>query len=178
MLRAGNAADRLTPVAERLGLLGGTALGRQRLDVFAERATQLERVRAAVGRVRVEGVPLADVARRTEFGVDDLRAALAGDVSGGAGVGSVWRRVWEAVHAELRYAPYVERARGEIARQREQERKRIPDSILWERVESLRTEARQALARYRPATFGQAGRLEGVTPADLTLLTMHVTRRR
>lgn len=172
MLRAGNSADRLTPIAERLGLLGGTALGRQRLAVFGERTAQLERVRAAVGGVRVEGVPLADVARRTDFTVDDLRAALAADGS----LAGVWGSVWSSVHAELRYAPYVERARSEIARQREQERRRLPATIDWARVESLRTEAKAALARFRPATFGQAARLEGITPADLTLMAVVVKR--
>ena len=172
MLRSGNSADRLTPIGERLGLLGGTALGRQRLDVFRERTAQLDLVRSAVAGVRVEGVPLSAVARRTDFTVDDLRGAV-GDV---AGLDGVWRTVWAAVHAELRYAPYVARAQSEIGRQSEQERRRLPASIDWERVESLRTEAKTALTRFRPATFGQAARLEGITPADLTLMAVVVKR--
>jgi tRNA uridine 5-carboxymethylaminomethyl modification enzyme len=84
--------------------------------------------------------------------------------------------VWASVHADRRYEAYVARQQAEIKRQGELERRRIPVGIDFERLGALRAEARQALARFRPATFGQAARLEGVTPADLTLLGVLVKR--
>jgi tRNA uridine 5-carboxymethylaminomethyl modification enzyme len=164
-LRADNTADRLTPIADRLGLLGHTELGRARLALHAERSRSIAAMTDAVGRARVDGVPLADAARREGFAVADLKAALPGERADEA--------VWKAVHADLRYAPYLRRQESEIRRQASMETRRIPAWLDFDSVEGLRNEAREALMRYRPETFGQAGRLEGLTPADLTLLTIH-----
>src|SRR5207247_3792490 len=65
------------------------------------------------------------------------------------------------VFADRKYAAYIDRQRAEIRRHAELEHKRLPHSLDYDRFESLRAEARQALSRFRPATFGQAGRLEG-----------------
>lgn len=86
------------------------------------------------------------------------------------------REVLETVLAEVRYEPYIERERREVARRAETERRRIPEWIRWEECATLRHEARQALARFRPDTLGQAGRLEGITPADLTLVAVLARR--
>ncbi len=168
LLRADNTADRLTSIAERLGLLDGTALGRARSRLHAARREQIARVMDAVGRARVDGVPLADAARREGFGIAHLRAAIPDVRADDA--------VWKTVHADLRYAPYLRRQESEIRRQASMETRRIPGWIDFASVEGLRNEAREALTRYRPETFGQAGRLEGVTPSDLTLLTIHARK--
>ena len=60
--------------------------------------------------------------------------------------------------------------------QAENEHRRIPDGFEQTPLEGLRAEARQSLRRFRPRTFGQASRLEGITPADLTLLSVLVKR--
>ena len=78
--------------------------------------------------------------------------------------------------AEIRYEVYLDRQRAEVRRHAEIEHKRIPDDIDFESLPNLRNEARHALARFRPRTFGQAGRLEGMTPADITLLAVLVHR--
>ena len=67
---------------------------------------------------------------------------------------------------------------NEIRRHAEMEHKKIPLDVDYESMDSLRNEARLALIKYRPVTFGQASRLEGVTPADLTLLSVLVKRGR
>ena len=168
LLRADNTADRLTPIAERLGLLEQTALGQLRLALHGARTAQIAAMQDAVSRTRVDGLPLADAARRDGFAVDDLRATLPGVRAADA--------VWKSVHADLRYAPYLKRQASEIKRQASMETRRIPGWIDFGAVEGLRNEAREALTRYRPETFGQAGRLEGVTPSDLTLLTIHARK--
>ena len=172
LLRADNTADRLTPIAERLGLLERTELGRVRSALHAEREAQIARVMDAVGRARVGGIPLADAARKDGFGVGDLKSALP-DVRAG---GAIHDTVWKSVHADLRYAPYLKRQASEVRRQASMETRRIPGWIDFGAVEGLRNEAREALTKYRPETFGQAGRLEGVTPSDLTLLTIHARK--
>ncbi|MCW5766973.1 MAG: tRNA uridine-5-carboxymethylaminomethyl(34) synthesis enzyme MnmG [Phycisphaeraceae bacterium] len=169
-LRADNAGDRLTPLAESLGLLRGSALGQLRADRQRLRTDQLAALRAAVERTAVQGRPLADVLRRPEIGVGDMLAAL-----GPAGLGCD-PAVALTVHTEFFYAVYLRRSRAEAARVAELEHRRIPAGFDFALAGNLRPEARQALTRFRPATLGQAGRLEGVTPADLTLLAVLVAR--
>jgi tRNA uridine 5-carboxymethylaminomethyl modification enzyme len=84
--------------------------------------------------------------------------------------------VVRTLHAEARYEPYVERERAEIRRRSDTETRRLPDWLDYASMVELRAEARQALGRYRPETLGQASRLEGITPSDVTLLRVLVER--
>ncbi|MCL4221680.1 MAG: tRNA uridine-5-carboxymethylaminomethyl(34) synthesis enzyme MnmG [Phycisphaerales bacterium] len=187
MLRSDNADDRLTGVAEELGLLGQTELGALRRRVHARRREQLRGVWEALRGAnaagsRASGAP-GDRAEgsRASLGNGDLLKSLRRaeatweDVQRLVGVGFD-REVLETVLAEVRYEPYIERERREVARRAETERRRIPEWIRWEECATLRHEARQALARFRPDTLGQAGRLEGITPADLTLVAVLARR--
>jgi len=170
LLRADNSADRLTPIADRLGLLSGTALGRRRAEVFAARRAALAAVGVAIDRTRREGLTIDRQIRRPGFEVAHLRDALASafpDAPAG---------VWRTAHADRKYEAFIERQRAEVRRQAKMERKRLAPDLDYAAMTAMRTEAREALARFRPATFGQAGRLEGVTPADLTLLSVLVAR--
>jgi tRNA uridine 5-carboxymethylaminomethyl modification enzyme len=169
LLRADNAAERLTPVARDIGLLEGTALGAGRLALFDERSSELARIREAIERGKVEGEPASKFARRVGVEAGDVARALPG-VRASA---SAWFTAW----ADLRYEAYVVRQRAEIRRTAELERRRLPDELDYHGIEGLRAEAKQALARFQPETFGQAGRLEGVTPADVMLLAVHAKRR-
>ncbi|MCW5776681.1 MAG: tRNA uridine-5-carboxymethylaminomethyl(34) synthesis enzyme MnmG [Phycisphaeraceae bacterium] len=173
LLRADNAADRLTLVADRLGLLGTTALGRRRTELFEQRRRDLAAIGAAIDATRLDGEPLARVMRRQEFTIDDLRRAVAGRPD----LPAPDSPAWATAHAERRYAAYVERQRAEVRRHAEMERRPIPDVVDFASLVTLRAEARESLARFRPRTFGQASRLEGVTPADLTLLAVLVYDR-
>ena len=172
LLRPDNASDRLTPIARSLGLLGSTELGRLRENVFERRSRALDEVRRRIDAARVGEDPLDLALRRAGAGVGTLRSALGefvldADIACG---------VWETAFAERLYAPYIQRQRAEIARQRELESRRIPVWVRYDELEGLRAEARESLERFRPDTYGQAGRLEGVTPADLTLLRVLIAR--
>ncbi|TVQ63238.1 MAG: tRNA uridine-5-carboxymethylaminomethyl(34) synthesis enzyme MnmG [Phycisphaerales bacterium] len=181
LLRADNAADRLTGRAVELGLLescvlqedagrDGVDLGRLRRDHFARRRAEIDRLHAAIDAARVDHEPLSRIMRRQGFDA----AALASHVDlAGASAASV-----RTVLADRLYDAYLERERASIRRAQEMERRRVPDWVDFALITSLRTEAREALMRFRPTTFGQAGRLEGVTPADLTLLAVWVKRGR
>jgi tRNA uridine 5-carboxymethylaminomethyl modification enzyme len=172
LLRPDNAADRLTPLAEGLGLLEDEAgLGALRRRLYEGRRGQMAALNAAIDAGRLGGEPLETAIRRPEFTLDRLREVL-----GAADRFS--RGVWATVYADRKYATYVARQRAEIRRSAEIEGRRLPASLDYSAFEALRTEARQALMRFRPATFGQAGRLEGITPADLTLLAVLVERSR
>jgi tRNA uridine 5-carboxymethylaminomethyl modification enzyme len=81
--------------------------------------------------------------------------------------------VAEQVEIEAKYAGYVERQQGEIARAQRHESASIPDSFDYRSVTGLSAEVLQKLERVRPATLGQAGRIPGVTPAAVSLLLVH-----
>jgi tRNA uridine 5-carboxymethylaminomethyl modification enzyme len=164
LLRADNAADRLTPIADELGLLSGTDLGRFRREVFDRRAGQLAEAFESLSGLRVDGVDIETVMRRSGFARSDLETVVSGQ--------RFDRGVLDTVLAEIRYRPYIERDRRTAARQSQMESRPIPAWVDFEGYLTLRTEAREALMRFRPDTLGQASRLEGITPADMTLLTV------
>ncbi|OAB61651.1 hypothetical protein AY599_02835 [Leptolyngbya valderiana BDU 20041] len=172
LLRSDNAVERLTPKAIELGLLATTDVGRQRAGAYRARTDEVDALRTAVAAARVEGHPMAHALRWPQYN----DAQFERDVAAQAGR-SFDSRVLRMVAAEHRYEPYIKRQAGEVKRQREMERRRIPTHVDYTAMTSLRTEARQSLDRFRPATFGQASRLEGVTPADLTLLAVLVARQ-
>ena len=170
LLRADNAVDRLTPVAREWGLVGE---GSERWRRFGARRAAMARLDAAVDAAKAEdGSPLRDAVRRPGF----TPAMLARVLGVEPGVDAP-RGVVETVLAERHYAGYIKRQHAEVRRAAETGRKRIPDGFDFETVVGLRTEARQALSRFRPETLGQAGRLEGVNPADLTVLLVAITKR-
>ena len=83
----------------------------------------------------------------------------------------------ERVLTEVRYEGYIERQHRDVARQKREESVLIPSDLDPAAIQGLRNEARDALLRYRPGTLGQAGRIEGITPSDLTLVAIAIKRR-
>jgi len=172
LLRSDNAVDRLTPKAIDLGLLDTTELGRQRATAFDQRKVESALLRSAIADATVDGHPMTHALRWPQY--DDQ--SFERDIAAHAGR-TFDQRVLRSVSSEIRYEPYIRRQANEIRRQQQMERKRIPSHVNYRTMSSLRNEARQALDRFKPSTFGQASRLEGVTPADLTLLAVLVGRQ-
>jgi len=178
LLRADNAADRLTPRAIELGLLASTDRGRQRAALFAERSSQRAAVAKALATTKLDFKPLAEVLRRSDATVQTLRDAVANHaaIQAVGGIESITDGVWFSAHADARYEAYVTRQRAEVRRHQAMENGRMPEWMHDLPLPGLRAEAQQSVTRFRPETFGQAGRLEGVTPADLTLLAVLAKR--
>jgi tRNA uridine 5-carboxymethylaminomethyl modification enzyme len=82
----------------------------------------------------------------------------------------------EHVEVELRYGGYLSRARAEIERVRNQQHRAIPPNFDFDAVQGLLKATRESLSRIRPGTLGQAGRVPGVTPADLANLLVALKR--
>ena len=167
LLRADNADERLTPLGREFGLVDNA-----RLRAFEAGVAERARVRAALESVRVDGRPLRDRARQTDVPAEEVAASLRG-----AGVEAQASAV-DRVVTDLRYEGYVARQRAEIRRQAEGERSPIPEGLDPDAIVGLRSEAREALHRFRPATLGQAGRLAGISPADVSLIAVAARRWR
>ena len=185
-LREDNADARLTPRARELGLVDDArwdAFSRKRAAIEAETA-RLSALWAAPNNAlgaaiaRHIGVEVSreanaiDLLRRPELDYATLmRVPELGPAVDDA-------RVAEQVEIETKYAGYLDRQRGEIARARRHETTAIPAAFDYAQVSGLSAEVRQKLERVRPQTLGQAQRIPGMTPAAVSLLLVHLERRR
>ncbi len=179
-LRADNADERLTPLGIELGLVGPAraahhAARQDRLATAREMAHALAITPTAAER---HGLLLnRDGQRRTAY---ELLAHPGMSV---ARLAEVWpelagldRATAEALEIEALYAVYLRRQEADIAAFRRDESLAIPADFDYQAVPGFSNEVRQRLARIRPATLGQAARIEGVTPTAVTLLLAHVRR--
>ena len=164
-LRHDNADRRLTPVAAELGLAEPARVAR-----LAAKTAGIEAAVTLLAGTRVEGVTLFDRLKRPEVGWQDCVAALPS-------LATVSPDVAEQVENDIRYAGYVKVERERIERQRTVASRPIPQGFEYANVRHLRAEAREQLERIRPQTLGQAGRVRGITPADLTLVLVHLEGR-
>jgi tRNA uridine 5-carboxymethylaminomethyl modification enzyme len=177
-LRADNADQRLTGLGEKLGVIG-----RQRSGVFRDKLQQLQRARSLA---RSLSLTSAEAARRgiavRQDGVRRSAIELLAlpDVSI-----SNLARIWPAL-AEIRpdvaeqleidahYAGYLDRQEADILAFRRDESLHLPQDLDYARVVGLSTECRLKLSSIRPRTLGQAARIDGITPAALTLVLAHI----
>lgn len=172
LLRADNAPDRLTPRAIEWGLLDGTALGRARQQRFDHRRARVDAINNAINATSIDGRPASEILRRPGIPLGQVRAMLANLPAG------TDDRTLLAVQTDHFYHPFAQRAHAEARRQSELDRKRIPPNFDYRAITSIRTEARTALLRFQPETLGQASRLEGLTPADVILLSVLIKKHR
>ena len=185
MLREDNADLRLTEVGCGLGLVDGARWRaftekRDRIEGERERLEKLRigpSSRCAEALERVLGAPLTrdcsvfDLLKRPET---SYRALVTVD---GLGPGVDDEAVARQMEVQARYDGYIQRQRDEIARTLEHEDKTLPDDLDYTAVRGLSTEVREKLELYRPASVGQAARVDGVTPAAVSLLLVHLKKR-
>jgi tRNA uridine 5-carboxymethylaminomethyl modification enzyme len=166
LLRPDNADRRLTPLACRLGLAG-----EDRWRRLEAKEAEIARVMRLLESTHCESGLLLKLLRRPEVGWVEMVSCLP-ELAG----------VAEAVAAQVtydaKYSGYIARQQIDIARQQRLADHRIPAGLNYAAVPHLRAEAREKLARIGPADLAQAGRISGITPADLTVLLIHLERPR
>jgi tRNA uridine 5-carboxymethylaminomethyl modification enzyme len=191
LLREDNADLRLTPVGREMGLVDD-----ERWAFFeAKRAgSERELTRFRDTRIKAADIPAEwaarvlgetstrdamsafDLLRRPEVSYEDV-AELVGPMQAEADA-----RLAVQIRAQLevaaKYSGYIERQEEEIARQHRNEETRLPADLDYARVSGLSNEVRQKLEQIRPATVGQAARVDGVTPAAVSILLVHLKKSR
>ena len=180
LLRQDNADQRLTPTGHACGLISN-----ERFEAFLAKKEAIEAEKArleathlgpdavnplldGMGLERVKsGVSLGDLLRRPQITYDDLtsidvrRPALSPEII-------------KTVETDVKYAGYIKRELAEVERQKKLEDKFIPDDMDYGKIKGLRLEAVQKLAKFRPTTVGQASRISGVSPADISVLLLYL----
>ncbi len=191
LLREDNADLRLTPIGRELGLVDDERwrLFEAKRCLVDREVERLQGVRLRpddisaqwceriLGGMLSRDVSAFELLRRPEVGHEAL-LEVAGADTAAAVDDRLPAQVRVQVEARAKYAGYIERQHEEIDRQRRNEETLLPEDIDYTQVAGLSHEVRARLTEYRPATVGQASRVPGVTPAAVTLLLVHMKRRR
>lgn len=181
LLRQDNADQRLTKIGYEIGLIS-----EERYEHLKEKekmiAEEIERVKhvnigtsekvqkllAQYGSTSlVSGTTLAELIRRPELSyealaeIDEERKALPAEVI-------------EQVNINIKYDGYIKRQQRQVEQFKKLENKKIPEEINYDEIQSLRIEAKQKLNAIRPASIGQASRISGVSPADVSVLLVYL----
>jgi len=161
LLRQDNADMRLSQIGYEIGLLP-----ERNYQIFQRKRKSVLSEISRLNSTRVGGEILAKVLRRPEVSYSDLPTRDE----------SLPTEVIQQIEIELKYAGYIERQEAEVQKLKGIEDKKIPSWMDYDQVPSLRTEARMKLAKVQPATLGQASRISGVSPADISILSVWLKR--
>jgi tRNA uridine 5-carboxymethylaminomethyl modification enzyme len=164
LLRQDNADRRLTPLGQKVGLVTPNRWAR-----LEKHEDQIGRIFEVIRKVRHHGTTLEDWLRRPDIEWEHLCQFSADAANLTADPLAIRQVVIEA-----KYAGYIRRQSAEVERQQKLHRVRIPSTFDYTAVPQLRCEAKDRLSRVRPANLGQAGRVSGITPADLALLMLYL----
>ena len=184
LLRQDNADLRLTKIGHEIGLIDDERYSRL-LEKEKMIAREIERVnhtnigtsekvqdtlRTYGSTPLASGTTLAELIRRPELSyeklapVDSERESLPDDVK-------------EQVNINIKYEGYIKRQMRQVEQFRKLESRRIPEDIDYDEIPSLRTEARQKLKEIRPLSIGQASRISGVSPADISVMLVYLSAK-
>ena len=184
LLRQDNADIRLRKIGHEIGLVSDEEYEHllRKMDDIQSEIKRLEKTVIGVsdrGQMFLEkygstllksGITLAELVKRPELDyvklaeLDEGRPELPDDVR-------------EQVNIEIKYEGYIKRQMQQVAQFKKLEDKKLPEDFDYSEVNSLRREAVQKLNKVQPATIGQASRISGVSPADISVLLVHFTRK-
>ncbi|NHI76109.1 tRNA uridine-5-carboxymethylaminomethyl(34) synthesis enzyme MnmG [Lactococcus petauri] len=186
ILRHDNADMRLTSIGREIGLVGD-----ERWDAFQDKLTSYQTEIARLNKEKLK--PLADTQEKLGMmGFGPIKDALTGieflkrpevkysDVVRFVGESSekLDRTVIELIETEVTYEGYIKKAKEQVEKMHRLEAKRIPKNVNWDALDSIATEARQKFKKINPETLGQASRISGVNPADISILMVYLEGKR
>ncbi|HGD0556292.1 TPA: tRNA uridine-5-carboxymethylaminomethyl(34) synthesis enzyme MnmG [Streptococcus agalactiae] len=185
ILRHDNADMRLTEIGYEIGLVD-----EERYAIFKKRQMQFENELERLDSIKLKPVsetnkriqelgfkPLTDALTAKEFmRRPQITYAVATDFVGCADE-PLDSKVIELLETEIKYEGYIKKALDQVAKMKRMEEKRILPHIDWDDIDSIATEARQKFKKINPETLGQASRISGVNPADISILMVYLEGR-
>jgi tRNA uridine 5-carboxymethylaminomethyl modification enzyme len=162
-LRHDNADQRLTRRAFSAGLVSEA-----RFHSFEGKMHLLEQARVIVAGTKLNGTPISRLLKRPDFGVKTLPHHI---------LSCVPLSIWELLQTDSRYEGYAVRQSEQNQRLDRKRNQKIPDGLDYNKIAGLRLETRQKLSKLTPASLGQAARISGITPSDISILHIWLSRK-
>lgn len=181
LLRHDNADLRLTEVGREIGLIT-----EERYERFTNKKLQIEQEKERLSSIIIkprpevqelirniggselkDGIRASDVLRRPEMTYEHIHLLVPSEVE-------LSDEVTEQVEIQIKYEGYIEKSLQQVERMKKMENKKIPVDIDYDAISSLASEARQKLKDVRPLSVGQASRISGVNPADISILLVYI----
>ncbi|HDR7657434.1 tRNA uridine-5-carboxymethylaminomethyl(34) synthesis enzyme MnmG [Bacillus wiedmannii] len=181
LLRHDNADLRLTEVGREIGLIKEERYERftnkklkieqekERLSsiIIKPRPEVQELIRSIGGSELKDGIRASDLLRRPEMTYEHIHLLVPSEVE-------LSDEITEQVEIQIKYEGYIEKSLQQVERMKKMENKKIPVDIDYDAISSLASEARQKLKDVRPLSMGQASRISGVNPADVSILLVYI----
>ncbi|MCH1641518.1 tRNA uridine-5-carboxymethylaminomethyl(34) synthesis enzyme MnmG [Paenibacillus timonensis] len=180
LLRHDNADLRLTPLGHEIGLISDERYARfldkkqkveqeiERLKSTKVRPTEINPLLESIGSAPIQdGSNLLTILRRPEVTYAHIATISPSEIE-------LDEEMQEQVEIQIKYAGYIEKQLIHVERLQKMEKKKIPESINYDDIQGLAIEARQKLSKIRPISIGQASRISGVTPADISILLVYL----
>jgi tRNA uridine 5-carboxymethylaminomethyl modification enzyme len=161
-LRHDNADQRLTGRAFDTGLVSEA-----RFHSFKEKMHLLEQARLRVFKTKLNGTPVSRLLKQPDFEVRNLPGHM---------LSCVPLSIWELLQTDFKYEGYAARQSEHNQKLDRKRNQKIPDGLDYDKIAGLRSETRQKLSSLRPTSLGQAARISGITPSDISILHIWLNR--
>ena len=161
-LRHDNADQRLTDRAFAAGLVT-----KKRYTRFQEKMRLLDQARFTSTETKLGGIPISQLFKRSDFGVRDLPPEI---------VSCVPVAIWELVETDFKYEGYAARQSEQNRKLEYRQEQTIPDELDYSKISGLRSETREKLRRLRPTSLGQVARISGITPVDVAIISIWLSK--
>jgi tRNA uridine 5-carboxymethylaminomethyl modification enzyme len=170
LLRQDNADIRLRPIVYQYGMITEMQQKKaaRKIETISKEIARLQKVFKSIDG---KSVSLAQLMSRPEWSYAAALAAYPGQMEDHG------KDLNEQIEMEIKYAGYIERQKKEVAKLETLDEINIPKEFDYSKVVGLRTEAKQKLSRFTPGNLGQASRISGLTPADLSILMIALQKR-